>query len=30
VENLLNAYNERFARDFLMHAPQTKHARTTF
>jgi carbamoylphosphate synthase large subunit len=30
VEDLLNAYNERFARDFLMHAPQTKQPRTTF
>jgi hypothetical protein len=30
VGQLLDAYNERFARDFLMHAPQTKQARTTF
>jgi hypothetical protein len=30
VDELLNAYNERFARDFLMHAPNQKQARTTF
>ena len=30
VSQLLDAYNERFARDFLMHAPNKKQARTTF
>ncbi|MBP6015133.1 MAG: hypothetical protein KA586_00275 [Candidatus Promineofilum sp.] len=30
VSHLLDAYNERFARDFLMHAPNKKQARTTF
>jgi hypothetical protein len=30
VGQLLDAYNERFARDFLMHAPNLKQARTTF
>jgi len=29
VAALLDQYNERFARDFLAHAPQTKQARTT-
>jgi len=29
VSQLLDQYNERFARDFLAHAPQTKKARTT-
>jgi hypothetical protein len=29
IEQLMTDYNERFARDFLAHAPQTKHARTT-
>jgi biotin carboxylase len=30
VGQLLDQYNERFARDFLMHAPNRKQARTTF
>jgi carbamoylphosphate synthase large subunit len=30
VSQLLDGYNERFARDFLMHAPNRKKARTTF
>jgi hypothetical protein len=30
VGRLLDEYNERFARDFLAHAPQKKQARTTF
>ena len=30
VSQLLDAYNERFARDFLMHTPNRKQARTTF
>jgi hypothetical protein len=29
VAALLAQYTERFARDFLAHAPQTKQARTT-
>lgn len=30
VEALLQGYNERFARDFLMHAPNKQKVRTTF
>ena len=30
VSQLLEQYNERFARDFLMHAPNRKEVRTTF
>lgn len=30
VDQLLNSYNERFAADFLVHAPNQKQARTTF
>ena len=30
VSQLLDAYNERFARDFLMHAVNRKVPRTTF
>ena len=30
VGQLLESYNERFAADFLMHAPNRKQARTTF
>ncbi len=30
VGQLLDQYNERYARDFLMHAPNRKQARTTF
>ncbi len=30
VNRLLDQYNERFARDFLLHAPNQKQARTTF
>ncbi len=30
VAALLDSYNERFARDFLLHAPNRKAARTTF
>lgn len=30
VAQLLDTYNERFARDFLMHTPNKKQARTTF
>ncbi|CUS03995.2 conserved protein of unknown function [Candidatus Promineifilum breve] len=30
VDRLIDTYNERFARDFLMHTPNRKQARTTF
>lgn len=30
VDQLLTRYNERFAQDFLLHAPNMKQARTTF
>ncbi len=30
ISELIDGYNERFARDFLMHAPNKKKARTAF